>query len=58
MEDLLEIWQKIVDYEIATDEEIKLVVDINGLNETTLNDIIYARTGYSSLEQVEEEMMK
>lgn len=56
MGDLLEIWEKIVNYGIATDEEIKLVVDINGLNETTLNDIIYARTGCNSLEQFEEEM--
>lgn len=41
---------------IATDDEIKLVTDINGLTEETLNDIIYARTGYHSIEQLQNEI--
>lgn len=39
---------------IATEEEIKLVTSINGYNETTLNDILYVRTGYRSIEQYKE----
>lgn len=51
----MELWQKIEDYRIATYNEINLVVSINGLSEETLNDIIYARTGYRDIEQYEEE---
>ena len=49
------IWDYIVDNGIANDNEVELVTDINGLTEETLNDIIYARTGYHSIEQLEEE---
>ena len=48
------IWDYLVDNNIATDDEIQLVTDINGLTEETLNDIIYARTGYHNIEQLEE----
>lgn len=36
---------------IATEEEIRLVTQINGYNEETMYDIIYARTGYRDYEQ-------
>ncbi len=49
------IWDLIVDLNIATDDEINLVTDINGYSEETLMDIIYARTGLRSLEQVFDE---
>lgn len=45
------IYEQIVEQEIATAEEINLVTAINGMTEETLNDIIYARTGYHTLEQ-------
>lgn len=45
------LWDFITVNEIATDEEIRLVTDINGYNEEALNDIIYARTGYRNYEQ-------
>lgn len=45
------IYEQIVEQEIATTEEINLVTAINGMTEETLNDIIYARTGYHTLEQ-------
>lgn len=41
----------LVDNCIATEEEIKLVTSINGYNETSLNDVLYVRTGYRSIEQ-------
>ena len=52
--DLEEIWDYLVEMEIATEEELKLITDINGYNEETLNDVIYARSGYHDLEQYTE----
>lgn len=46
-----ELWDNIVEYGIATERELQLVTDINGYTEKTLNDVIYARTGYRSWEQ-------
>ena len=45
------IYDFIVKYEIATEQEIDLVTSINGYNVETLNDIIYARSGYHDMEQ-------
>lgn len=56
MENLNTLYDKIVEYGIATDKEIELVTSINGWNEETMNDIIYVRTGYVSIEQYEEDM--
>ena len=49
------LWDFIVDNNIATEDEIRLVVDINGLNEGPMNDIIYAKTGLRSYEQCKDE---
>ena len=49
-----EIWDFIVENDIATDDEVRLVTDINGYNEGSLNDIIYARTGFRSMAQYKE----
>ena len=46
-----EFFDFLVEYGIATEEEILLVSKINGYNEETLNDILYARTGNRSVEQ-------
>ena len=46
-----EFFDFLVEYEIATEDEIRLVTDINGYNEETLNDILYARTGNRNVEQ-------
>jgi hypothetical protein len=48
------LWETLVDYSIATDEELQLVTSINGYSEETLNDILYCRTGYRDFEQWEE----
>lgn len=37
---------------ICTQEEYNLVSDINGNSMNTINDILYARTGYRSIEQM------
>ena len=51
--ELNKLWDAIIEYEIATENELDLVTDINGYNEDALNDIIYARTGYRDIEQFE-----
>ena len=53
--DISIIWDTIIEYGIATDEELLLVTAINGYNEDTLNDVIYVRTGYRNIEQLLEE---
>lgn len=45
----------IIDNEIATEDETILVEKINGSSLETLGDIIYARTGLHSVEQLEDE---
>lgn len=40
---------------IATEGELQLVTCINGYTVETLNDVLYVRTGYRSIEQLEAE---
>lgn len=49
--ELNEIYDYFVEYGIATEEEIQLVTDINGWNEDTFNDILFARSEYRDMEQ-------
>jgi hypothetical protein len=48
-----EIWDYIVDKNIASEEALTLITNINGYSVDTLNDVIYALTGYRSMEQLE-----
>lgn len=48
-------WDWLIDTGIATEKELQLVTDINGYNLETLNDVLYARTGYREQEQLDEE---
>jgi hypothetical protein len=49
---LFDVWHLIVDiYHIATDEELELITNINGLNIEALNNVIYVRTGYHDISQ-------
>ena len=50
-----EMWERLVEDCIATEEEIQLVTDINGYTEEAMLDILYARTGYRNFEQMEDE---
>ena len=50
------IWDYLIDYEIVSEEELKLVTDVAGYSVTTLEAVIYARTGLNDLEQLMEEM--
>ena len=49
-----EMYDYLVDCGIANDKEINLVCSINGSNLESLNSILYSRTGYRSLEQIQE----
>ena len=54
MDKLNKIFDFIIEWEIATEDEIQLVTKINGWNEKSLNDIIYVKTGYRNMEQMKE----
>jgi len=51
MEKENELYNLLIDYGIATEEEINLCCNIMGFNMETLNSILFARTGYRSLWQ-------
>tara|TARA_R100001460_G_C3541418_1_gene174505 strand:+ start:135 stop:497 length:363 start_codon:yes stop_codon:yes gene_type:complete len=45
------IWDSIIELDVATVEELRLVCSINGFNISTLESVIYSRVGYRSLKQ-------
>lgn len=53
MDEVTELYNKILDYNIASEETLRIITDINGYCIETLNDIIYAVTGYRNIKQYE-----
>ena len=53
-DELNTMYDTMLELELCTFEEIELVTSINGYNEQALDDIVYVRTGYNSLEQYTE----
>lgn len=49
-----ELWDELLKMELFTEEELKLITNMNGLSIETLNDAIYARYGYRDYEQMKE----
>lgn len=49
-------WQLLLDYDIATENELQLVTNINGYKLETLESIIYSRTGLNSIDQLVEDL--
>ena len=47
-----ELWDELLERELFTYEELKLLRNINGFSIETLNDAIFARYGYRDLEQM------
>ena len=47
-----ELWGELVEKELFTYEELKLLTNINGLSIETLNDAIFSRYGYRDYEQM------
>jgi hypothetical protein len=54
-EKMKQMWDYLVETVTATDDERKLVTNIAGYTVETLEDVLYARTGYRSVEQLESE---
>ena len=55
MNELNDFWDYLVDHNLASEETLKIITNINGYNEQTLNDVLYATTGYRDLEQLKEQ---
>ena len=47
-----QVWQLLLDYDIATENELTLVTNINGYKIESLESIIYSRTGLNSVDQL------
>lgn len=52
---MTKIWDRMVEMEVATDRELGLAVALCGMTEQTLNQVLYIRTGYRTIEQMIEE---
>ncbi len=48
----IELWDLLVNLELFTDEELRLLTNINGLTVDTLNDAIFSRYGCRDMEQL------
>ena len=53
--ELMKVYNELIESGIATESELDLITNINGLNIDTLNDVIYVRTGYRAYEQLKDE---
>ena len=56
MDDKAIMWDFLLEEVGVSEETLQVVTDINGYTIDTLNDILYAVTGYRSKEQYEEDM--
>lgn len=50
-EQLNNMYDTILELGLCTFDELELVTCINGFNEQAMNDIVYAREGYQTLDQ-------
>ena len=55
MERVERMMNELIDYGIATSDEVSLVTTINGYNEDAMYDILYVRTGERTFEFEEDE---
>ena len=53
--DLDIMWDRLKEEIGVSEETLQVVTSINGYNEETLLDILYAVTGYRNFEQVDDE---
>ena len=52
--EMTRMWDWLMDEIGVSEETLNVVTDINGYSMETLNDVLYAVTGYHSREQYEE----
>lgn len=50
------IWDYLIDNNIASEDTLQVVTNINGYNVDTLNNVLYSVTGYRSIEQLDNEV--
>tara|TARA_R110000787_G_scaffold224042_1_gene332287 strand:+ start:46 stop:228 length:183 start_codon:yes stop_codon:yes gene_type:complete len=48
------LWDHLIETGLATEDELCLVTSINGTNLESLESVLYCRTGYRSLEQLQD----
>ena len=48
------LWDYLIITETATEAELCLITTINGHNLESLESVLYCRTGYRSLEQIQD----
>ena len=51
-------WETMVEYGVATNEELGLACALCGTNVETMRRVLYTRTGYRTLEQWEQEVFE
>lgn len=51
-----EIWNRLINDGSATEDELVLVTSIMGYSTDSLEDVLFARTGYRSIEEMDEEV--
>ncbi len=49
--EIAKIWDTLIDLQVTTDDSLKLVTCINGYNLETMEAVLFALTGYRTLEQ-------
>ena len=54
-DDVNVLWDELLENELFTWDELKLLTNINGYSVETLNDAIFARYGYRDYEQMMED---
>lgn len=47
-----EMWNYLQDYFDVSEQTLQVVTDINGYSEETLEDVLYAVSGYRSFDQL------
>lgn len=50
--DTNQVWQLLLDYDVATEAELHLITNINGYSVDSLESVIYSRTGLNSVDQL------
>ena len=53
-----DIYQLLIDLGMFTEQELELLTKINGFNFQTLEDALYCRYGYGSIDQFLEELQE
>lgn len=53
-DEISQIEEFIIQNQIASEEAVRLVTDISGRSLNTLNDVLFVKTGYRSIQQIYE----